>query len=180
LETVQLFDGICAGSMRHDMGWHFMRLGRFIERVQLVGSLLQAHCAVASDPAEDKGDWIGLLWACDAFEAYSQLHGAQIGEENVLEFLVYDSDLPHALCFAVNGIWSSLEAIDPPVAGRISAAPHETAGRLASILSRREVHLGVGENGRDALRDLVTLGRECHETLERAYMSRATEIASVP
>ena len=180
LQTVQLFDGICASSMRQDMGWHFMRLGRFIERVQLVGSLLEAQCAVASGPAEDKGDWIGLLWACDAFEAYCQLHGAQIKEEKVLDFLVYDSGLPHALRFAVNGIWSSLEAIDPPVAGRISAAPRETASRLASILSRREVSLGVGEDGRDALRDLVNLCRECHETLERAYMSGATEIASVP
>ena len=180
LQTVQLFDGICASSMRHDMGWHFMRLGRFIERVQLVGSLLQAHCAVASDPAEDKGDWVGLLWACDAFEAYCQLHGAKITEENVLEFLVYDSGVPHALCFAVNGIWSSLEAIDPPAAERISAAPHETAGRLASILSRRDVSLGVGEDGRGALREVVTLCREFHETLDRAYMSQATEIASVP
>ena len=180
LQTVQLFDGICGSSMRHDTGWHFMRLGRLIERIQLVGSLLEAHCTAASDPAEDKGDWIGLLWACDAFEAYCQLHGARISEEKVLDFLVYDSALPHALCFAVNGIWSSLEAIDPPLAGRISAAPHEAASRLASILSRREVSLGVGEDGRQALRDLVMLCRECHETLERAYMSGATEMASVP
>ena len=180
LQAVQLFDGICATSMRHDTGWHFMRLGRFIERVQLVGSLLQAHCAGSSNPDEDGADWIGLLWACDAFEAYCQLHGAQIREEKVLDFLVYDPHLPHALCFAVNGIWSSLEAIDTPDAGRISAAPHEAAGRLASILSDREVTLGVGEDGKDALRDLVNLCRRCHETLERAYMSRAAEIASVP
>ena len=180
LQAVQLFDGICASSMRRDMGWHFMRLGRFIERLQLVGSLLQAHCAVGSDPSEDRGDWIGLLWGCDAFEAYCQLHGAQIREEKVLDFLVYDSSLPHALCFAVNGIWSSLEAIDPLADGRISEVPREKASRLASILSRREVSLGVGGDGRDALRDLVTLCRECHESLERAYMSRATEIVSVP
>jgi uncharacterized alpha-E superfamily protein len=174
IRAVQLFDGICASSMRRDTGWHFMRLGRFIERVQLVGSLLEAHCAAAPDPAEERGDWIGLLWACDAFEAYCQLHGAQIREKKVLDFLVYDAGLPHALCFAVNGIWSSLEAIDPPVAGRVSAAPHEMAGRLVSILSRQEMNLGVGEDGRDALADLVALCRECHETLERAYMSRPT------
>ena len=180
LQAVQLFDGICASSMRHDTGWHFMRLGRFIERVQLVGSLLQAHCAAVASPEEDSGDWVGLLLACDAFEAYCQLHGARIQEEKVLDFLVYDSGLPHALCFAVNGIWSSLEAIDPPDAGRIAAAPHDMAGRLASILSRREVSLGVDEDGKNALRDLVALCRQCHETLEQAYMSRATEIASVP
>ena len=87
IQAVQLFDGICASSMRQDTGWHFMRLGRFIERVQLVGSLLEAHCAATKDPSEGKGDWVGLLWACDAFEAYCQLHGAQIREEKVLDFL---------------------------------------------------------------------------------------------
>ena len=80
----------------------------------------------------------------------------------------------------MNGIRGSLEAIDPPAAGRISAAPHELAGRLASILSRRTTSLTVGEEGRNALNDLVALCRECHETLERTYMSRPTEFASVP
>ncbi len=180
IQAVQLFDGICASSMRRDTGWHFMRLGRFIERVQLVGSLLEAHCAAAKNPSEGKDDWVGLLWACDAFEAYCQLHGAQVREEKVLDFLVYDAGLPHALCFAVNGIWSSLEAIDSPAAGRISAMPHEMASRLASILSRQEMSLAVDEKGRDVLSDLVTLCRECHETLERTYMSCPTEFASVP
>ncbi len=180
IQAVQLFDGICASSMRQDTGWHFMRLGRFIERVQLVGSLLEAHCATTKDPAEGKGDWVGLLWACDAFEAYCQLHGAQIREEKVLDFLVYDAGLPHALCFAVNGIRGSLEAIDPPAAGRISAAPHEMASRLASILSRPTTSLAVGDKGRNTLNDQVTLCRVCHETLERTYMSCPTEFASVP
>ena len=179
IQAVQLFDGICASAMRRDAGWHFMRLGRFIERVQLVASLLEAHCDAAKD-LDDKGDWVGLLWACDAFEAYCQLHGAQIREEKVLDFLVYDDRLPHALCFAVNGIRSSLEAIDPPVAGRISAAPHEAAGRLAALLSGQGVGLAVGEDGREVLSDLVTLCRECHDTLERTYMSCSTEFASVP
>ena len=157
-----------------------MRLGRFIERVQLVGSLLEAHCAAAKNPSEGKDDWVGLLWACDAFEAYCQLHGAQVREEKVLDFLVYDAGLPHALCFAVNGIWGSLEAIDSPAAGRISAMPHEMASRLVSILSRQEMSLAVDEKGRDVLSDLVTLCQECHETLERTYMSCPTEFASVP
>ena len=179
LQAVQLFDGICASSMRRDTGWHFMRLGRFTERIQLVGSLLEAHCTLAADPAGDRGDWIGLLWACDAFEAYCKLHGARISQEKVLDFLVYDDGLPHALCFAVNGISGSLEAIDPPAAGRTSAAPHEAAGRLASLLSRKDVSLGVGDDGRDALRDLVAGCRRLHETLDRAYMSQALEDASV-
>lgn len=180
IQAVQLFDGICASAMRRDAGWHFMRLGRFIERIQLVGSLLEAHYAALDDPAEAQGDWVGLLWACDAFEAYCQLYGAQIREEKVLDFLVYDAGLPHALYFAVNGIRHSLEVIDPPSPERISTLPHETAGRLTSLLSHQTTSLAVGADGRDALSHLVALCRECHETLERTYMSCPTAFASVP
>ena len=77
VEAVQLFDGVCASSLRRDAGWHFMRIGRFIERAQLVSSLLEAHCANVKDTAEEDGDWAGLLRVCNAFEAYCQLHGAQ-------------------------------------------------------------------------------------------------------
>ena len=180
IQAVQLFDGICASSMRRDTGWHFMRLGRFIERLQLVGSLLEAHCAAVRDPVDEKNDWVGLLWACDAFEASCQLHGAQIQEEKVLTFLVYDADLPHALCFAVNEIRHSLEMMDPPSAGQISTTPHETAARLAALLSRQATCLAAGEEGRDALSRLVVLCRECHATLERTYMSCPTAFAPIP
>lgn len=179
IQAVQLFDGICASSMRRDAGWHFMRLGRFVERIQLIGSLLEAHCAAVKGPVEEKGDWVGLLWACDAFEAYCQLHGAQIREERVLNFLMYDTELPHAMRFAVNGIRHSLEVIDPPSPERISTLPHAMADRLASLLSRQTMSLATGEEGRDALSHLVALCRECHDTLQRTYMSCPPAFASV-
>ena len=170
VEAVQLFDGVCASSMRRDAGWHFMRIGRFIERAQLVSSLLEAHCTNVKDMAEEDGDWAGLLRVCNAFEAYCQLHGAQVGREKALGFLVYDAELSSSLRFAVNQIRSSLEAIDPPVRGRPPVEPYEIVGRLDSAFSQHRVNLTVGGGGWYDLADLVILCRNFHEALERTYI----------
>ena len=66
------------------------------------------------------------------FEAYCQLHGAQIGRDKVLGFLVYDAELSYSLRFAVNRLRTSLETIDPPVRGRLPGEPYEIVGRLDS------------------------------------------------
>ncbi len=170
VEIVQLFDGVCASSMRRDAGWHCMRIGRFIERAQLVGSLLEAHCANIRSVAEEDGDWAGLLRSCNAFEAYSQLRGAQTGREKVLDFLVYDAELSYSLRFAVNRIRTSLEVIDPPVRGRLPVKPYDIVGRLDSVLSHHMVNLTAGGGGWYDLADLAILCREFHDAFEQTYI----------
>ena len=170
VEAVQLFDGVCASSMRRDAGWHFMRIGRFIERAQLVGSLLGTHWANVRDATEEEGDWAGLLRGCNAFEAYCQEYGAQVRKEKVIDFLVYDAELSYSLRFAVNQIRSSLEVIDPPVRGRLPVEPYEIAGRLGSALSHQMVNLVAGGGGWYNLADLVASCRKFHAALERTYL----------
>ncbi len=170
VEAVQLFEGVCASSMRRDAGWHFMRIGRFVERAQLIGSFLGAHCANVTDATGEEGDWADLLRGCNAFEAYCQVYGAQVKREKAIDFLVYDAELSYSLCFAVKQIRRSLEVIDPPVRGRSPVEPYEIAGRLDSVLSHHMVNLVAGGEGWYDLADLVVLCRQFHEALERTYV----------
>ncbi len=175
VEAVQLFDGVCASSMRRDAGWHFMRLGRFVERSQLVGSQLSAYRAVSGE----EGDWAGLLRSCNAFEAYCHLHGAQIRGEQVASFLVDDPELPYSLRFAVNRIHSSLEVIDPPAPDRSLTEPHEIVARLDAALSRCTTDPANGGGGIEELSEFIVLCRQFHEALERTYVSYPAEARPV-
>lgn len=170
VEAVHLFDGVCASSMRRDAGWHFMRLGRFVERAQLIGSLLGAHCAAVRDAAVEEGDWAGLLRGCQAFEAYCHLHGARVRGREVMDFLIYDPELPHSLRFAVDRLRSSLEIIDPPTPGRSPAEPHDIAGRLDAALSRSTVDLAADGRAGNELAEFVASCQKFHEALERTYV----------
>ncbi len=170
VEAVQLFDGVCTSSMRRDTGWHFMRLGRFLERAQLIGSLLGAHCAALEDSTGEEADWAGLLGGCHAFEAYCQVHGAQVRGEEVMNFLVYDPELPSSLRFAVDQLRGSLEIIDPRLRGRPAAEPHLIAERLDAALSRSATNLAVDGRDEERFEQFVALCRLFHEALERTYV----------
>ena len=38
-----MLEGVTYSTMRHGEGWHFIQLGRYIERAQLVSRLLDLH-----------------------------------------------------------------------------------------------------------------------------------------
>ena len=176
VEAVQLFDGVCASAMRRDAGWHFMRVGRFIERAQLVASLIGTHHVAAEDSTEGEDDWTGLLQGCHAFETYCHMHGAQLRGGEVISFLVSDPELPYSLRFAVDRLCGSLEVIDPPVRGRSPTEPHDIAGRLDAILSRHTpIDLTASGRGGKDIADFMDLCRKFHEALERTYVYYPTE-----
>ena len=56
-EGVQRFHGICDTLMRHGEEWSFMQLGKYVERAQLVGSMLAAHRGDAAAHEHDDGEW---------------------------------------------------------------------------------------------------------------------------
>ena len=46
LEELQTLEGVTFSTLRHGEGWHFLELGRYIERAQLVSRLLDIHFGV--------------------------------------------------------------------------------------------------------------------------------------
>src|SRR5258708_32520449 len=66
-EEIYLFQGITDATMSHSEGWHFIRVGRFLERATSTAALLDAHFSVLlMEQTEDESEpldylsWIGL------------------------------------------------------------------------------------------------------------------------
>ena len=64
-ERAALLAGLTDATLIHDDGWHFLVLGRSIERIDMTARLLRAR--VLSE--EHAPDWLALLRACGAMEA---------------------------------------------------------------------------------------------------------------
>ena len=62
------FSGITSATINHDEAWHFIQLGKYIERACNLCVLLDAYFVIGKHP--DDLDWVGLLSSCTAFEAY--------------------------------------------------------------------------------------------------------------
>jgi uncharacterized alpha-E superfamily protein len=109
-EGVQSIQGLTDATMNHSEGWHFIRLGRFVERGAATARILDIYTRTFLSPeSENSSDtashaqylsWVGLLRSCAAFEAYCKVYTARIQPENIIEFLIFNDESPRAIRFS--------------------------------------------------------------------------------
>ena len=135
VEDIETFVGVATATMYRDQGWHFMQLGRFLERSQLASGLLMAQLEQDQEPTEHiESDWTALLRIFHAQEAYMRAYGVEIRREHVLNLLVTDPLLPDSLRRALDTISEDLAAIGSGPDQASSAAANRLAGRLRSLV----------------------------------------------
>lgn len=174
-EGIQRFHGICDSSMRRGTEWSFMQLGRYVERAQLVVSMLLAHCGDAAS-REHGGEWPVLLRACNAFEAYGRECGAAFEESAVLGLLLHAGDLPYSLRFCLERLRENLDAIGPAPSDGVGTGPLEILTRLDEQFGGRAKRAGEGRLWVSGdLRQVAELFRTFHDALEGSYAFRASD-----
>ena len=135
VEDIETFVGVAAATMYRDEGWHFMQLGRFLERSQLASGLLLAQLEEDEQPSEHtESDWTTLLRVFHAQEAYMRAYSVGIRPDQVLNLLVTDPLLPNSMRRALDTVSAELEAIGTgPDRGSTEAAIR-MSGRLRSLV----------------------------------------------
>ncbi len=88
-------------------GWHYIQIGRSIERAAATATMLEVHFDDTASAVRDGGigayvSWAALLRSCSAFEAYCQRYTADVRPERVAEFLLLNADFPRSVRFAVD------------------------------------------------------------------------------
>ena len=104
---VHQIQGVTDATMTHGEGWHFIELGRYLERASSTAALLDVQFREA--PPADAGvpgvsefvEWVGLLKSCCAFEAYCRHYTADVRPQRIAEFLVLNPGFPRSIHFAV-------------------------------------------------------------------------------
>jgi uncharacterized alpha-E superfamily protein len=179
LEDLYLLDGVIFTTLRHDEGWHFLELGRYIERAQLISRLLDIHYGTHPYPELAKSlrhsDWLALLKYCSAFEPYCKQHTAAIKPERIAEFLLFDSEFPHSVKFAVDRVREALSLVAPGASPARRAPCERLAGRLKAAIDFGQIDELIG-GSIDAF--LVEISRQCehiHEAVYAAYIAYGAE-----
>ena len=170
---IDTFMGVAETTMYRDEGWHFMQLGRAIERAQLLSALLLAQLAAARDDSLDS-DWTDLLRAYQAFDAYSSTYGVDVRPHRVLDLLITDPLLPRSLCRSLDTAAEVLAAMAPGPVPKAGDAAKRLAGRLGSQV-RFE---WLDREDREALLpQILEHCRTFHDLVTAAYFDYAAEDA---
>ena len=167
---VDTLAGVAAATMYRDERWLFLRLGRFVERTQLSGSLLSAQIDAAGFFEEGaETDWTGLLRVYHAFEAYNRSHGAAVDPGRVLDLLVTDPRLPGSLGRSIAVIGRELAGIGGGPRAASAALVGQSVERLG-VLVGSEWPGGEGGRGRrELLGAVLSESRLLHTSITGAY-----------
>jgi uncharacterized alpha-E superfamily protein len=183
-EGVQLFHGITDTTMRQDEGWHFLRVGRFLERANATITLLDAYFAdraASEQPAiqHEYLDWVSLLKSQTAFEAYCQVYTADLQPERIAAFMLLNSQFPHSVRFAAERLHSALSTIARLTNARKSAQIERVAGRLHAAFDYAQIDEIMAGDLQAFLQDVQRQCGQLHSLLHEVYFEPPIEAVLV-
>jgi len=101
--------GFALDDMTQDAGWHLLRVGRRLERLQFVCALLAAHLGSGAATTQGPVEW--LLEAYDSSRVYRSRYVAAPRLGPMLDLLIRDGGHPRAVAFLLQALAQDLRAL---------------------------------------------------------------------
>jgi uncharacterized alpha-E superfamily protein len=183
--SCHLFQGVTDSTMSHNEAWHFIRLGRDLERADKTTRLLDVKYFILLPSASDVGtpyddiQWSAVLKSVSGFEMYRKRYG-RIVPIRIVEFLLLDADFPRAVRHCVASADHSLRAITGTPVASFSCTSEQRMGLLRSELDYAQVEAilaGGLHEFLDGLQAKMNRIDEC--VLENFFARRAVAAAAL-
>jgi uncharacterized alpha-E superfamily protein len=160
-QSSHLFSGLSEATMTRNEAWHFLQLGRLLERADKTTRLLDVKYYILLRSVLDVGtpideiQWAAVLRSASAFEMYRKAHG-RIEPRRIVQFLLLDDEFPRAARFCLNTARTSLHAITGTAPGSFRNAPEKLLGQLCSDLAYTQVDEVINSGLHEYLDDFQT------------------------
>jgi uncharacterized alpha-E superfamily protein len=176
-KACMLFSGLINATILRDEGWHFIEVGRYLERADKTTRVLDM---LVYESAPDQGKLISALRACSALSAFKAGHKGEVTLDNVIDFLLFSPSFPRSARFCLRQVDTQLHAISCTASGSFSNEAERLAGSTLAQLNFSSIE-NVTERSYhtylDALQQQINhVGRQIFET----YILLPQEIDKLP
>jgi uncharacterized alpha-E superfamily protein len=152
-----LFAALVDGTLPRTEGFHFIQVGRYLERVDVLSRVINVHCYAtgaflpagggsAAEVTFSAAHWASLLRGTSAYEGYLKQAGERIDPVGVVGYLLLEAEFPRSMRFAVARCLESLRCI---AGGGYGTDAERHLGKLDSELRYMDVddlfHRGVDQ-----------------------------------
>lgn len=133
-----LFQGYAEATFTHDQGYKFLQVGKYLERADQTSRIIDIkHHMTLPDPddrggAVDIAQWMAVLRACSAFEAYHHRYAVDVQPRNVAEFLILSPNFPRSIRFCLSALDYHMRSITSTAEGQFSNQAEQLSGRIRS------------------------------------------------
>jgi uncharacterized alpha-E superfamily protein len=174
-----LFAALVDGTLPRTEPFHFLQIGRHLERVDMLSRVISVHCSapgelvsvgekVSSEPAISSSHWTNLLRGTSAHEAYMTHARARIDPVGVVGYLLLESEFPRSMRF---GVARCLESLRWVAGGEYGTAAERHLGKLDSDLRYMDVeelfNRGVDRFLASVQETCAAIGRDIHQAYFR-------------
>lgn len=113
----QTITGILAGTMTHDDGYQFLRIGRNLERADMTTRIIDVRSASLLQETETEQStfenlqWMSVLKSLTAYQMYRRQMRLRIRRPDVLKFLLLEEQFPRALMHSIQELIHCLSVL---------------------------------------------------------------------
>ncbi len=167
-ERCAVISGTADQTMSHDEGWHFLTLGRSLERVDMTARMISTAVTAGS-----QGAWPNVLRGCGAHHAFVRTYGGVVSDRDAVEFLLLDRLFPRSVVHTLALAEDALAHLDP---GTRRAGFHDDAQRRLGTARATLEYQPPERILAELPQRMAELQRSCHqasEAITRRYFSTA-------
>ena len=156
---IQLLYGITDNSVARTEGYHFLRLGQFLERADKTSRILDVKYHILLPSANEVGTtldilhWMALLKSVSGFNIYRQAYG-KIEPSLIVEFLVLNRFFPRSIYYCLTEAEKSLYRLSNSNGKGFKNSAEKKLGSLGSQLEYYDVNDVIGIGLHEFLDDL--------------------------
>jgi uncharacterized alpha-E superfamily protein len=169
------FQGVTAATMNHGEGWHFIQLGKYMERSCALPVLLDAYFSTAGQA--DDLDWVGLLASCAAFESYCKVYTADLKPDSMAEFLLLNPEFPYSVRYAVERMSAAIAAISETSFKHATSRIERIAGRLRASLAYAQITEIMAGGLHRYLDSVIEQCKSLHAAVHEVYIDYPIQVA---
>jgi uncharacterized alpha-E superfamily protein len=150
VQRVQLLSGLLSGTMSHGDPYHFIRIGRGLERADMTTRIIDTAAATllgarATETELDNTLWMAVLKSLSGYQMYRQYVRRRIRDRDVIRFLLLDSQFPRSMTHCLQELETSIQRLPN----------HETPLRAVLRLQRVIEARAPDDPEESALRELM-------------------------
>ncbi len=154
----QQITGLLAGTMNHDCGYDFVRIGRNLERADMTTRIVDVRSAsLLPDQPEltpfENIQWMSVLHSLSAYQMYRRHMQVRVRRTDVLTFLLQNTQFPRAFLHCLDAVENCLHNLprsDAPLRVVASDKRFVKEARVAALQQSAlhefidELQLGLG------------------------------------
>lgn len=169
-----LFQGVTDAVFPRGPGYHFIQIGRYLERADKTSRILDLKYHILLPKVSDVGgavdaaQWAAILRSFSALEAYHRVYVTDVVPWKVADLLLLSGSFPRSVRFCVNRVGDALAGVGGKDGGTRGREAEGLCAAMSEQLGRRSVteivQGGLHEYLKALQRDLAGINRSVFES----------------